>query len=177
MTRCVWPWRLSFILGLFWRTGCYILRNLFQFNTQFVKLRIVPVNAPIWALTSAKPTSWRKWSWCAIVHSQPLALWLTFTSLPSGSLIPLPSIISQAWLKFTFNQGLGLAVYHSNSALPDGVKSLALPCCLLLVYPSVSSVPFNVIPGRSSQYCTNLAQNTSCSAVSKYSFAAASRWS
>ena len=64
--------------------------------------------------TSAKPTSWRKWQWRYIVHSQPLALWLTFTSLPSSSLIPLPSIISQAWLKSSFHQRLGLAVYHSN---------------------------------------------------------------
>ena len=89
----LWP---SSISGLFWRTGCYILRNLFQFKS-VCQIEYRPSNTPLWAITSAKSISWRKWSWCAIVHSQPLALWLTFTSLPSGPLIPSPSIISQAW--------------------------------------------------------------------------------
>lgn len=91
-----------------------------------------------------------------------------------------------------FPSRLGLAVYHSNDELKliwtaFLVKSLALPCCLLLVYPSVSSVPFNITPSNlalssllfnqlylsslrkiKSILVTNLAQNTSCTAFSKY---------
>ena len=90
-----------------------------------------------------------------------------------------------------FPSRLGLAVYHSNDELKliwtAWVKSLALPCCLLLVYPSVSSVPFNITPSNlalssllfnqlylsslrkiKSILVTNLAQNTSCTAFSKY---------
>ena len=96
-----------------------------------------------------------------------------------------------------FPSRLGLAVYHSNDELKliwtafllslMELNHLALPCCLLLVYPSVSSVPFNITPSNlalssllfnqlylsslrkiKSILVTNLAQNTSCTAFSKY---------
>ena len=110
-------------------------------------------------------------------------------------LIPPPSIISQAWLKSSFHQGLGLAVYHSNDEpklisaflLPVGVKSfgatmllaLGLSKCIIsaLQYhtfnPCLSSLLLNQLYLSSlrkikSILVTNLAQNTSCTAFSKY---------
>ena len=57
---------------------------------------------------------------CALSQLTPQSELLQVLNLPlEGNdldvpLIPPPSIISQAWLKSSFHQGLGLAVYHSN---------------------------------------------------------------